>query len=129
MVVAHPDDAGERHGGQLPGVVHGGGHGQLAVRRGRGDRCRARRRRVHRVRPPRVADRQRDSRRFRVADDRLPEGHSHAVRGPDSAGRRLRCHVHHNTHVRWRDRGARDTRYFYTAVRLRPKRPKRPKRP
>lgn len=110
MVVAHPDDARQRHGRQLRGVADGRGHGRLAVRRRCRHRGRARRRRVRRVRPPRVADRRRGARRVRLADDRLPEGHAHAIRGPDPAGRRVRRHVRHRAHVRRRDRGARDTR-------------------
>jgi len=112
MVIADDDDVGERDRRQFRGVVHGRGDRVLAVRRGRRDRCRTGRGRVVRVRPTSVAHRQRGARGLRLVDDRVPEGRADAVRGPDTAGRRVRCHVHHNTHVRRRDCRTRDPRFL-----------------
>lgn len=112
MVVAHSGDAGERHRRQLRRVSDGRGHRQLAVRRRCGDRRRARWRGFRRVRPPRVIDRQRGARGVRVADDRLPEGHPHAIRRAHPAGRRVWSDVHHHTHVRRRDSRTRNKRFL-----------------
>lgn len=112
MVLANADDVGERDRRQLRGVVHGRRDRVLAVWRGRRNRCRSRWRRFVCVRPASVAYRQRGARGLRVADDRIPEGRPDVVRGPDTAGRRVRCHVHHNTHVRRRDCRTRDPRFL-----------------
>lgn len=112
MVVTGPNDAGERDGRQLRSFVHGRGHGKFTVRRGRGDRRGTGRRRVRGVRAPRVAHRQRGARVLRVAHGSVPEGQAYAVRGTDTPGRRVRRHGHHNTHVRRRDSGTRNTRFI-----------------
>lgn len=112
MVVTDPENAGERLRGGLRSVADGRGHRVLAVRRRRGDRCGAGGRGVRGVRAPRVADRRRVERHLGLADDHVPDGHARTVRGTYTAGRRMRCHVHHNTYVRRRDCGTRDTRFL-----------------